>query len=153
MFCPNCGKQIQDNAKFCESCGTVLNDQFMAAPPPAYAAVPPPVGIPTMQQPFSAPSVSSPAQAAYYQQPAYYAPDINEPMSIGSYIGTFLLMSIPVAGFILLLIWAFSSSVNRNKKNLARAILIFWLIGIVLSVIFSGTLIAMFTDLFKQAGL
>lgn len=29
MFCPNCGKQSDDNAAFCESCGASLN-----APPP-----------------------------------------------------------------------------------------------------------------------
>ncbi|MCM1008777.1 MAG: zinc-ribbon domain-containing protein [Ruminococcus flavefaciens] len=24
MFCPNCGKQIDDDAKFCEHCGAVI---------------------------------------------------------------------------------------------------------------------------------
>jgi len=26
MFCPNCGKQIPDNANFCEFCGARLNN-------------------------------------------------------------------------------------------------------------------------------
>lgn len=31
MFCKNCGKQICDDAKFCECCGTVINDQTVSS--------------------------------------------------------------------------------------------------------------------------
>lgn len=40
MFCPNCGKQLPDDAKFCGGCGT-----RMEAPKPAPDANKPPVGI------------------------------------------------------------------------------------------------------------
>ena len=30
MFCPSCGKQIADNAKFCEFCGNIMDDQMQS---------------------------------------------------------------------------------------------------------------------------
>ena len=47
----------------------------------------------------------------------------------------FILSAIPVVGFICLLVWAFGGSVNLNKKNYARAILIISLIAVALWVI------------------
>jgi hypothetical protein len=35
-----------------------------------------------------------------------------------------ILSGIPLVGFILLLVWAFSSTENPNKKNYARAVLL-----------------------------
>ena len=37
MFCSNCGKQLPDNAKFCDHCGT---KQGQATPAPCSQAVP-----------------------------------------------------------------------------------------------------------------
>ena len=31
MFCSKCGKQIDDDAKFCEYCGAVINDQTVSS--------------------------------------------------------------------------------------------------------------------------
>jgi hypothetical protein len=132
MFCPNCGKQLADNAKFCDSCGSVLNQtpQQGYAPPQ-----PPPV------QPQYAPPVM-----VQQPQPAYYAPQpmaadpLTAPMSLGAYIGFFLLLCIPLANIVLLFVWAFGSAVNRNKKNLARALLIFLLIFVVLAIIFGDSI-------------
>jgi len=45
-------------------------------------------------------------------------------MTVGDWIGTFLLSGIPIVGFILLIVWAFDSSTNVNKKNFARAVLL-----------------------------
>lgn len=33
MFCPSCGKQIADDAKFCEFCGNVMNNQAQPVKP------------------------------------------------------------------------------------------------------------------------
>jgi len=42
----------------------------------------------------------------------------------------FFLSAIPIVGFIMLMVWAFGGSVNLNKKNYARAILLLSLIGV-----------------------
>ena len=47
----------------------------------------------------------------------------------------FILSAIPLVGFICLLVWAFGSNANLNKKNYARAILIMGLIAVVLWVV------------------
>ncbi len=38
MFCPNCGNQVADNARFCPSCGSAINRD--AAPEPPSPVVP-----------------------------------------------------------------------------------------------------------------
>jgi len=61
-----------------------------------------------------------------------------------------IVSGIPFIGFIMLLVWAFGSQTNPNKKNWARAILILMLIGIVLSIILSSTLVTVFRDVFES---
>jgi hypothetical protein len=145
MFCPSCGKQNPDDAKFCESCGGSLSvaDAPQKAQPsnPVHAyAPPPPPPPPPPPQP----------QSYAYQQPSYAPVNNDAPMSVGQYLGTIILFGIPIVGFILMLVWAFGSSVNTNKKNYSRAMLILAVIGIVLGIIMSGTLIALFANLFDS---
>ncbi len=47
---------------------------------------------------------------------------------------TLFLVCIPVVNIILLLVWAFSSSTERSKKNWARANIIWAIIGIIVTV-------------------
>ena len=116
---------------------------------------PAPQSAPQPQQPYQAPQ---PQQQAYRPQPQYQQPPymVNQPqqqpvvvrdvdrtrevMSVGSYIGTFILSSIPVVNLICWIVWLVSPSTNKNKKNFLIACIIIWLIGIVLSVI--GVIIA-----------
>ncbi|NLC40514.1 MAG: zinc ribbon domain-containing protein, partial [Clostridiaceae bacterium] len=62
-------------------------------------------------------------------------PAMDPPLSVGQYIGMFLLMMIPVVNLVLLLVWAFGGSVNRNKKNYAKATLLLMLISTVVIII------------------
>lgn len=48
----------------------------------------------------------------------------EEVISTWEWVGSFLLASIPFVGLVVLLIWAFDGSTNRNKANFARACLI-----------------------------
>jgi hypothetical protein len=147
MFCPTCGKQIPDDAKFCDGCGSAIVDQRRTTPQqPAYAAVPPPPPPQAYGQP---PGFQTPPPA-YYQQPAYVAPDLNSPMSVGAYVGTLILSGLPIVGFILLLVWAFSTGININKRNLARAILIMYLIMAAIYVIFAVVLGSVFIPFIRE---
>lgn len=55
--------------------------------------------------------------------------------SMLQWLGTLLLMFIPVVNVILLIYWSLSSKVNRNKRNWAVASLIFLVIAIILMII------------------
>jgi succinate dehydrogenase/fumarate reductase cytochrome b subunit len=58
-----------------------------------------------------------------YQQNGQY-PSNSAPMSVKSWVGTLLLLCIPLVNLILLFVWAFGDGANSNKKNYAKASLI-----------------------------
>lgn len=73
---------------------------------------------------------------------------VPQEMTIGRWVLTLFLAGIPIVGFILLIVWAASSSQeNKSRKNWAIAQLIWMIIGIVLWIIimvaFGGTLAAL----------
>ena len=70
------------------------------------------------------------------------------PMTFGDWMLTILLLMIPLVNIILLFVWAFSSETNLNKKNFAKAQLIFMGIGIILSIIFVSCSTAMVMNSF-----
>lgn len=55
-------------------------------------------------------------------------------MTVGDFILTFFLLAIPIVNIILVFVWAFGESVNQNKKNMAKAVLILMVIGVVISI-------------------
>lgn len=57
-------------------------------------------------------------------------------MSLKDWVISVLISFIPVIGFIMLLVWAFSDSTNPNKKNWAKATLIIFAAGFVLYLVF-----------------
>lgn len=83
----------------------------------------------------------------YYDDPAY------DVLSSAQYMGTVLLMCIPVIGWLATLIWALGGTKNFNRRNLARGVLLAFLIvvgvlavaGLVLSYFF-GDVFNMITD-------
>jgi|GEM_PF-1488536 len=83
----------------------------------------------------------------YYDDPAY------DVLSSAQYMGTVLLMCIPVIGWLATLIWALGGTKNFNRRNLARGVLLTFLIvvgvlavaGLVLSYFF-GDMFNMITD-------
>ncbi|MBO6586173.1 MAG: hypothetical protein JJ953_08730 [Gracilimonas sp.] len=58
-------------------------------------------------------------------------------MSLKDWVISVLISFIPVIGFIMLLVWAFSDSTNPNKKNWAKATLIIFAAGFVLYLVFA----------------
>jgi hypothetical protein len=64
----------------------------------------------------------------------------NKVMSVGDWMITMLIASIPLVGFIMLFVWAFSEGTSPSKKNWARATLIFLIILFVLYFIIGAAL-------------
>jgi hypothetical protein len=59
-------------------------------------------------------------------------------ISLGEWIITLIVLAIPLVNIIMLFVWGFSSGTNPNKGNLCKAVLIFYLIGIVCFFLFGG---------------
>ncbi|MBE6967082.1 MAG: zinc ribbon domain-containing protein [Ruminococcaceae bacterium] len=175
MKCPSCGTELQENARFCGTCGTKV--EAIPAPAPEAAPVPEPTPsfIPPVEPvaapvapvappvvpaaPVAAPApVATVAPAPVYTQPAApvypqqpqpmpvqpQAPIQPQPpvddrrtrvMSTGGYMAALFLMSIPVAGFILQIIWAAGAARNLNRRHLARGYLFLSLIIFAVTVI------------------
>ena len=123
-FCSNCGKPLEEGQSICENCGIEAANKQSSQQQQQ--------GENRFQQPVY--NTQSSYQQPNYQQ-QYGACDIESPMSVGQYIGTFLLGAIPIAGFILYIVWAFSSDTNINKRNYCRAVLIMSLIVIALYIV------------------
>lgn len=55
-------------------------------------------------------------------------------VSIGDWVLTLFIVSIPLVGFVMLFIWAFASeNISQSKANWAKATLIWMAIGIIFS--------------------
>ncbi|MBQ5991087.1 MAG: zinc ribbon domain-containing protein [Clostridia bacterium] len=96
MFCSKCGKEVKPGMKFCEECGTPVK---IATPEPK----PEPVDGPLFAPP-----------------PAPVVPEENRPLGPWAYFGYGILFSLPVVGFILLIVFSFAGR-NVNRKNFARS--------------------------------
>lgn len=93
-FCKHCGLMTPDHAVQCPACGAVLPMAPPAAPTP-----------PT---------------------PHYQAPptDPDAPLTTQGYLLTLLTGWIPLAGLVILCIWALGGTSSHARQNLARACLI-----------------------------
>lgn len=107
-YCTNCGKQLEENALFCAECGQkAANEQ----PKAAYTG---PVD---------------------YVSPQYTDPADEKPLSTGQWFLTTFLLALPIAGFIIALVWAFGDGGNKSRKNFCRAHLIWMLVALVIVII------------------
>lgn len=83
-------------------------------------------------QQYNQPPYQPPVQQPYYPQ----YDSTTEVMSVGQYIGMFILSAIPIVNIICWIIWLCSPNTNKNKKNYIIANIVIWAIMIVVSVIF-----------------
>ena len=98
MLCKNCNTQIEDNARFCNACGAAAT---------------------TDNQPIVTP-ISVPEQPVRSQITVDDLPEHLSPLSPWSYFGLQILYSIPIVGFIFLIIFSFKKS-NINRRNFTRS--------------------------------
>ena len=107
----------------------------------------PPQTQPT-QVPSQAPYTQIPPQVQQGQVPPYNLndaqqqtvsknPALDAPLTVLDFFLMSLLSFVPIIGFIFLLIWAFSGNTNINRKNYARAALIWILVSIGLVILLS----------------
>ena len=68
MFCPKCGKELPDNAKFCGACGANVNAP-VSAPEPVAQSVAPQQSAPVNQTPAPQPATEPASQPAAGQPP------------------------------------------------------------------------------------
>ena len=72
----------------------------------------------------------------------------KEILSVSDWLITLLISAIPLVGFIMLFVWAFSSNVPASKSNWPKATLVLMVIGIVLAiiilVIFGATILGLY---------
>lgn len=159
QYCQSCGSALDAGSTFCSNCGksTMVtpeqpsqpaqnSSQSYSAPSSAYAAPQP--------QPQPVCQTVPPNYQAGYQASNQQALAIDKPLSIMDYIIMFIVMSLPVVGFIMTLVWAFGSDTNTNKKNYCRAYLIMTLIGIglviLMSIFFGAILFPIITDMMSS---
>lgn len=147
MFCPNCGTENENDAKVCQSCGQELQtenqQQVYGNQQQAYGNQQQAYG--SQQQMYgNQPPVYGNQQPIYGNQPPvhYNQPPMNNqvpeeyrPIGMWGYFGYELLFMIPIVGLIMVLIFSFGGTANKNLKNFARSQFCIWIIIIVLVVI------------------
>lgn len=113
-FCTECGAPLKEGATFCSACGAKA---------------------PAEKKPEAAPETPAAPQPVYQTQQTYTpsAPAV-QPVSTAYYFWMMLLFTVPVVGLIVCLVTAFSGE-DASRKNFSRAVLIWILVAIVLSII------------------
>lgn len=123
MICKNCSAQIPDGSKFCTACGhKIVVEPFVASKPQQ-----PPQAQPTQVPPYNLNGTQ--------QQTVSKNTALDAPLTVLDFFLMSLLSFVPIIGFIFLLIWAFSGNTNINRKNYARAALIWILVSVGLMIL------------------
>ena len=124
---------------YCESCGAELPEGKLTCPN---------CGAPVPREEYTGRDYSNYngcGHSDYYdegyssREPVYsYAQNEKTPervLGTGAFFASVLLMSIPGLGLLFQIIWALGGTGSLNRRNLARAYLIFSVIGIVLAIL------------------
>jgi len=154
-FCTSCGAKIEtaeavsETAAVSESSATVQEEvpevQEEAVEQPQAAVEEPakpepvrpvqPTAQPQAQAAPKAP-VQPQAQPVYKPQAQAAAdPKKTAPLPVWKFIGIFLLTCIPILGAIMIIVWTFGSSFNKNTQNYARAVFILFILSFILSIV------------------
>lgn len=62
----------------------------------------------------------------------------DEVMSVGMWVGVIIVLGIPIVNLIMYLVWAFSSSTNKNLSNFCKATILLVLIGFGIALLFGA---------------
>jgi len=156
-FCTNCGAEVEDGLRFCTECGAQMEEKAGVSTGASVQEYDLPVA--PMRQPQPAPR----QQAAYHyaqedSRPARRskAPGPNSPyapITTWGFVGTMLLLSIPIVGLVLTIVWACGGCRKINKRNLSRAFLILMVIGLILGLVAGLVVRGIVKSALKEAGI
>lgn len=166
MNCQNCGYPLVEGEQFCSQCGAYTGNGYAQPSVPdadATTVLTPDQAPGYAQQPIAyaeQPVAYAQQPVAYAQQPQYAAPVAQEvpsqyrPLGPWAYFGLQILYTIPLVGFIFLIIFSFKSD-NLNRRNFTRSywcgLLIAAILGVIILVILLVTGVAL-TDVLSQSG-
>lgn len=160
-FCTACGHKIVVESFVASKPQQPPQTQHTQTPPQAQPTQVPPQALPTQvppqtthtqttptQAPPQTPYMQIPPQVQQGQVPPYNLNGtqqqtvskntaLDAPLTVLDFFLMSLLSFVPIIGFIFLLIWAFSGNTNINRKNYARAALIWILVSIGLVILLS----------------
>ena len=141
MFCPKCGTEVSDDKAFCPECGNPLKSKAKQASGAQQAAGAQQAseGQQTAEaqqswQATGAQSGARPHPQVQFQSDTVVLPDEYKPISMWGYFGYEILFSIPIVGFIVLIVLSINGK-NQNVKNFARSYFCFTIIVLILLVI------------------
>ena len=152
MFCPKCGTEVSDDKAFCPECGNPLKSQAQQASGARQTAGAQQASegqqtagaqqnFGAQQQSWQATGAQNGAQngarphpQVQFQSDTVVLPDEYKPISMWGYFGYEILFSIPIVGFIVLIVLSINGK-NQNVKNFARSYFCFTIIVLILLVI------------------
>lgn len=115
MFCPKCGTQNDDQARFCKSCGASLQPNVAAVPPGQPAAQPPPSSQTAAPPPYSQPAAAVAAfpYAGFWKRFAAYLIDYIIITAVSAILVT---VTFGVAGVVLIFLgWLYYAFMESSK--------------------------------------
>lgn len=139
-ICDKCGVANADNAAFCTGCGAVFS-AGVSSYTNSNSSYEQPVYTQPTQSPFVQPVYSQPAQPQMPYSPQYgyinenMLPPEYKPVSVGQYVGYTILFGLPIIGIIMFFVTAFGSDNSIGLRNYAKSVLVFYAIGIVLTIV------------------
>ena len=128
--CPVCGADESPDSKFCGECGSKIEAKPEAKQQTANTDS---LSIPVkpVQDDYSERERVRSVPLVQYD-PTPPADPLTKPLGVIDYILMIIAFSIPLIGFILMIVWAVSSTTNINRKNFSRAYLIIWIVATIL---------------------
>ena len=164
MTCKNCGSELNGTEKFCGACGSAVvrtapEDEVVPTAASAVMEQEPPEAPGSKGMPEAGKTAPRQDEYAYrYRRPeaepyVYAQPgtsgDKKDPervIGMWGYVLSLFLMSLPVAGLVLQIIWACGGTNSLNRRNLARGSLFLWVVRLALAALVVVLCMAIFAS-------
>ena len=128
-ICKSCGAEVPEGNKFCANCGKPVDGEQNETTGGIQT------GMPNSWQ---------------YREPQRITEDMlppeYKPLSAWAYFGYNILFSIPIVGFILLIVFACSTTNNVNLRKYARSFFISMILAIIIIVVILVALMPVFVS-------